>query len=292
MGGDDSVERLTLPESVIGWMRGEAVPERQLLKAILVRPVAGRAGVKKVLVVVCAPARHRCSGAGLAALRGKKVEVDLPECTVVKPVVAHPAVDHRALGRGNLQRGMWIQQRHGHGPAVIGGADHADALVRFRHILDQPVDRVPGVRRVIGLARIERTHWRTCHDIRALGAVFAADVLIDKDVAVVDPLAIRRPQCVAKMRAVMRGKELCVIRRALQQHRQIVRALGNNDDCVQLHAIAHGNHLLALDVVVVGLGLLPLGGNVAASLNHVAGLRQKSERGHAGHENCDYDTRF
>jgi hypothetical protein len=197
----------------------------------------------------------------------------------------HPAIDHRALRRGNLQRGVWIEQRHGHRPAVIRRTNHAHALVRFGNILDQPFNRVPGICRVIGFARIERTHWRTRHDIRALRAVFAANVLIDKDVPVVDPLAICRPQCVAKMWAVIRGKNRCVVRRALEQHWQIVRALRNNDDGMQLNAVAHGNHLLALDVVVIGLGLMPLGRNVAASLDHIAGLRQKSGREQASKGN-------
>ena len=43
-----------------------------------------------------------------------------------------------------------------------------------------------------------------------------------------------------------------VVGRAGQQDRRVPGALGHHDDGVQLHAVAHGNHHFALDVILVG----------------------------------------
>ena len=191
------VERLALPEGVIGGVRRQPVPEGQLLEAVRDRPIARRAGIEEILVIVIALARHRLALAGLAGLLGEIVEIDLAEGAVVEPVVAHPAVDHGAFRGGDLERGMRPEQRHRHRPAVVGRADHADALIALGHILGQPLDRVIGVGGVVGLRRVERPDRRARHDIFALRAIFAADVLADEDIAVVDPFAQRRPHRVA-----------------------------------------------------------------------------------------------
>ena len=117
----------------------------------------------------------------------------------MKPVVAHPAVDHGALGRGDFERGVRAEQGHGHRPAIVGGTDHADAAVGFGDVLDQPVDGVVGVGGVVGLGGIQGADGRPGHHIVALGAIFAADVLGDEDVAVVDPFPLRCPHGVAQM---------------------------------------------------------------------------------------------
>src|SRR6185437_6642037 len=44
------------------------------------------------------------------------------------------------------------------------------------------------------------------------------------------------------------------IGRAREQHGSVVGALGNDDDSMQAHAVAHGNHDVALDVVEAGGG--------------------------------------
>ena len=42
-----------------------------------------------------------------------------PERAVMEPVVAHPPVDHRALGRRDLERRMRLQQRHDDREALV-----------------------------------------------------------------------------------------------------------------------------------------------------------------------------
>ena len=54
-----------------------------------------------------------------------------------------------------------------------------------------------------------------------------------------------------------------VIGRAGQQNRRVLRALGHDDDGVELHAVAHGDHHFALDVILVGGGRVEGLGNVA-----------------------------
>ena len=145
MGGDQPVQRLHLPEGVVGRVGSEAAPERELVEAVRLGVGAGGAGIEEGLVVVVGDAGDRIALALHAGLAGDVVEVGLSEGAVVEPVVAHPAVDHRALGSRHLQRRMRAEQGHGDGPAVVGGADLADAAVGLRHVLRQPVGGVPGV---------------------------------------------------------------------------------------------------------------------------------------------------
>ena len=66
--------------------------------------------------------------------------------------------------------------------------------------------------------------------------------------------------------SLRRGALGGVVGRAGQQNRRIRRALGYHDDGVQLHAVAHGDHHFALDVILVGgwggegLGNVAVGG--------------------------------
>ncbi len=43
-----------------------------------------------------------------------------------------------------------------------------------------------------------------------------------------------------------------VVGRAGQQNRRVAGSLGHDDDGVQLHSVAHGDHRFALDVILVG----------------------------------------
>ena len=57
VSGDQLVERLLLPEGVVGGMGGEALPPGQLVEAVRFAPGARRAGIEVILVVVISPAR-------------------------------------------------------------------------------------------------------------------------------------------------------------------------------------------------------------------------------------------
>ena len=77
------------------------------------------------------------------------VHHDLTERAVVKPVVSYPCIDHGIDRDGGFERGMRIHKSHKHQESVVGGADHSDAAVVFRHVFQKPLDRVVRVGRVI-----------------------------------------------------------------------------------------------------------------------------------------------
>src|SRR3546814_12534376 len=83
---------------------------------------------------------------------------------------------------------MRVKQRHDHGEAFVGRTDHPDAAVRFGQVLlvHQPVDRVPGVGDMIDLGRVERADRRAVDDVVALRPIFAADILLDTEIAVMN----------------------------------------------------------------------------------------------------------
>ena len=168
----------------------------------------------------------------------------------MEPVVAHPAVDHRALRHGGLQRRVRIDQRHQRGEAGIGGAGDRDLAVGFRHILHQPVDRVIGVGAIVDIGLVERATQRTGHDIVALRPVQAAHVLIDADIAVIDEIRVHdRQDFLDPLAAVAAGRLARIIGGAGQQDRAVARALAHDDDGEQLHPVAHRDHHFLAHIV-------------------------------------------
>ncbi len=180
------IQRLALPEPVIGRMLNQLLPPGQLVHTGEARVVAGRTDAQEGAVVVVAEAGQRRALAALLGLHREIVEVDLAECTVVEPVVAHPAIDHRALRRSHLQCRMRVGQRHHHGEALVRRAEHADLAIALRYVLHQPVDGVPGIGGVVHLGVVQRPAQRPGHHVIAFGAVLAADVLEHADVTAVD----------------------------------------------------------------------------------------------------------
>ena len=180
-------KRLPLPERIVGGVLDHLLRPGQLIQTVQARVGAGRPGAPECFVVVIGSrVPPRSPASRLRRLLVGIVEIGLAKRSVVEPVVAHPAIHHRALRRGHFQRGMRIQQRHHHGEAFVGRADHADAAVRFRRVLHQPVDGVVGVGHVVGGRRIQRPAHRPRHHVVAFRFVLAAHVLEDADVAVGD----------------------------------------------------------------------------------------------------------
>jgi len=95
----------------------------------------------------------------------------------VEPVVAAPAIDHRVHGHGDFQRGMGIEEGHQRQESVVRDAEDTDVAVRLRDVLDEPVDGVVGVGGVIDRRWVARAVERAVHDVIALRAVLATDVL-------------------------------------------------------------------------------------------------------------------
>ncbi|KAG1534359.1 hypothetical protein G6F50_015588 [Rhizopus delemar] len=117
--GHHRVQRLALPEGVIGRVLDQLLPPGQLVHAGETCVVAGRTDAQEGAVVVVAEAGQRRALAALLGLHREVVEVDLAERTVVEPVVTHPAIHHRALRCGHLQRRVRVGQCHHHGETFI-----------------------------------------------------------------------------------------------------------------------------------------------------------------------------
>ena len=102
--------------------------------------------------------------------------------------------------------------------------------LRLRDVLHQPVDRVVGVGGVIDRRRIQRPVQRAVHHVVPLGAVFAAHVLHDADVAALDDDVggvVVSLEDRAQVRAVGVGRQLGgVVGRARQQDRGALAPFG------------------------------------------------------------------
>ncbi len=212
------------------------------------REGVGRTGLKQAGVVVVVGMRHAHAIATVSGLAEHVVDIDLAIGAVVVPVVAHPAVDHGAFRSGHFERGMRIEQCHDDGEALVAGADHADAAVRLGHVLDQPVDGVPGVGGVVGAGGvIARSDRRRRHVVGALGAVLAANILIDANIAGLDKNFVGERKSLDHARTLgARGAAGGVVGSAGEQNGRILRSLGDDNDGVELDAVAHGNHHYAL----------------------------------------------
>ena len=108
------------------------------------------------------------------------------EGAVVEPVVSAPAVDHRVHRDGDFEGWMRMEEAHQGGESVVGDTDDADFAVAFGGIFYEPVDGVPGVGGVVYLGGVQWAAEGAVHDVVAFGAVLAADVLDDSDVAAFD----------------------------------------------------------------------------------------------------------
>jgi len=145
---------------------------------------------------------------------------------------------------------MRMHRRHHRRVALVGTTDGAHAAVALWHVLHQPVDGVVAVGSVIDRSRVERTLERPGHDVVAFGSIFSAHVLVHDDVAGRSRGVVHLRHGRGEMRAVevqhaLRG----VVWRACEQDRRLGRALRNENERFQLHAVAHRNHDFALDVV-------------------------------------------
>ncbi len=251
--GENLVHRLLLPPRVVCRMIEKLAPEADLLKTMTAAEFAGRTGlqVQVVIIVVAGPPVL------IALARGFLVvdvgHVQFAKGAVVKPVVAHPAVHHGVHRHGDFERGMGIDECHQGQKSIVGNAEDADLAVALRNIFHQPFDGVVGVGGMIDRCGIQRAAQRARHHIVALGAVLAADVLDNADVAAFKDdfqCVVIAMEAGSEMRAVLVGGEIVgVVRRAGKKNWRVLSAFGHKDDSVQLHAVAHRNHHFAPGVV-------------------------------------------
>ncbi len=268
--GHPLVDRLARPELGVGGILHQLADERHVFELIFASEVAGRSRFQVLGVIVAGTGWNARSGGRLAGALGQaEFESARAIGAVVKPVVANPAVDHRALRDRRLQRRMRIDLRRERQEAKVGGADRADLAVGLGHILHQPVDGVVGVGALVDPAVVERPGDRPVHHERAFRIVEAADVLLDDDVTVVDELLVHDRKHVDDGQAGgPRGASLGVIRRSRQKNGAVGRALLHEDDGVELGPVAHRHHRLALDEVGLRKDLVVACDDVGSHRSH------------------------
>jgi len=105
----------------------------------------------------------------------------------VVEVVAFEPLGNGRLRRAALQGGMRIDHSNRCVKAGIRNADQPRAPVVVRHVLDQPVNRVPGVGRLVRAGRAPDV-GHVVHEL-ALGLELPARILVDEDVALFGELA-------------------------------------------------------------------------------------------------------
>ena len=130
-----------------------------------------------------------------------------------------------------------MNQRHQGQKAVVGDAEDADLAVGLGDVLDQPVDGVVGVGGFVDGRGVQRAVEGAVHDVVALGAVLAADVLDDADVAAFDDHVggvVVAVQDGPEVRAGgMAGERVGVVGRAGEQDGRVLGAFGDQDHGVQ-----------------------------------------------------------
>ena len=184
------LNRHVLPELHVARLRQKDLRRRQL------RHSCRRSGACKVHVVeeevelvILRALRH----IGLLRLELLHIieTVRLAKRAVVEEVVAPPDVRHRRLRADRLHRRMRIDPGHHRKKPRIAHTQHAHLAGVIRHILQQPVDGVARVGRLIDIVLRLVLHDRPVHHERAARAIASANVLVDEDVAARRQLRLR-----------------------------------------------------------------------------------------------------
>ena len=153
-------------------------------------------------------------------------------------VVAEEHRRRRRLWRYRFERRMRIEHRHHREPTQIRDAEHADAPVVARHILEQPLDRVVRIGALVERRGIARRARRALHDERPFGTELSAQVLKREDVAFVGQRL--------EIRDKVAGGTVDAVRRALHDDRQRCGLGGRREDLrVKTHAVSHCDHHVA-----------------------------------------------
>ena len=157
-------------------------------------------------------------------------------------------IRHRRLRTGRHQRRMRIDDRRRSVEARIRDAPDAHLAVVVRHVLQQKIDRVVGVRRVVHvLRRFLVVDVRPHLQKLALAHPASAHILVDEDVAGLLEL-LRRPQVLRILVFAVRSD---AVRSAVHQERigTAGSVLGHIHRREQPLAVAHRNAVFVFGVV-------------------------------------------
>ena len=190
-------------------------------------------------------------------------------------VISHKKISHRSLGRRGFESRMRIDDAGGSIEPGIRDAPDPRVPVVVGHVLEQPVDGVVEIAGVVDvLFRFLVVDMRSHLDERAFRHVAAAHVLIHKNISRSVKLG-RRAQRLAILIHAIRPH---AVRSADDQERIRLRAVfGHINRREQVHAIAHGNSVLILRVVLLDAELRRLGVARGGSIGAGGQLHRKHE---------------
>ena len=160
-------------------------------------------------------------------------------------VVAYEPVGDRRLGRGGVERRVGVDRGHRGVEARVRDAPDPDLAVVEADALQEPLDRVPGVARLVHVLRalggVEGPH---VHEL-ALRHEAAPHVLVDED----EPLLRRRFRGAHAVGVGVAPVGRDAVGRAVEQDRIPLGATGvlrDVDGGEQLHPVAHRDAVLVL----------------------------------------------
>ena len=185
------------------------------------------------------------AGPGLAEGGGEPERLGEEEGAVMVVVIAGEDIRHRGLGRDRLQGGVGPHQRGGGVEAGVGDAPDAHLAVMAGHVVQEPLDGVEGIRRLVHAAAVQVGR----HLLEDAAAHHPAPhILVHDDEPV--PGQLRRGAEVAGIGRGAVGAD--AVAGAVEQEGQgPLRDARGIDGREQFDAIAHGDaHLL---LAVVGL---------------------------------------
>ena len=238
------LHRLLLPERIVVRMLGEIGPRWKCLVLQIARLHVRERAQREIPVVRVVLVEGEV-GVLLAGLRQKCIleSVTQAECAVVMEVVTQKHVGWRRLRTHSFECGMRIEHPHRRGPSIVGHTKHANAPIVFRHVRQQPLDRV--VRIGAFVDRILRSVQRprgTLHHECSVRLVAPSDIFEHEDVAVCCELLV----AAAQARRLARN----TVGRALQQKRQWVDdVLRRKHFDMQRDTVAHRQVVRALHVL-------------------------------------------
>ena len=225
------VHRLQRPEFRVGRVVEELANAGQLLDAQHLGEIRGGAGFQETRVVVARAQREIAAAVGLVgALADREDSEPMRNAPLWNQSSPIQPSTIGLCGTAAFNAGCGLISRHQRGEAQIRATDDADLAVRLGRVLHQPFDGVVGIGRFVDAGVVQRPGQRPVQHPRALGAMQAANVLVDADVAVFEEFGVHHFEDVdaALARDAMR-RLVRVIRSARQQDGRVRRALLHHD---------------------------------------------------------------
>ena len=139
-----------LPESVVVWMLGQAIPERDPVLKVLGVGVLERSQIHEELIAVRSLVIETLDAQGgrlrtrLAEDRHEIERMRQKECPMMTKIIEEP-VGNRRLRRHGFQSGVGVDHAGRGIEARVRDAPEADPAVMVGNVCQQPFDRVVGV---------------------------------------------------------------------------------------------------------------------------------------------------